>query len=425
MRRRILPLAILAAAAPAAAATLHTPAPAAAGMPAARYTFPPEWEPHAAVWMGWSDDSSHHPVQVAMIRAMLPSVPVKLMVTSDSARSQAKRMLGALGTMRAAVEYVPHPIANFWTRDPGPRFLTDGRSVAVADFAWGNYGYPNELIAGYDTLLLQRGRIGDDVAGRMGVPVVSTGLVAEGGGLEVSSDVIIAYRETAMQRTPGVPLERIEAEYLRVYGKRKVVWLGRSPLADRVFSGPKLANYFGMGANGHIDEYVRFVNDSTVLIAQIDSADAAADALAAADREILLENLADLRAARDARGRPFRIVTLPAPALHAYTWTGPLPAWAKQRDAMGAWFRGYEVGDTIRWVPAVSYMNFFITNGVVLVPKYWREGLPQRERAKDEEVRATLQRLFPGRRIVQVDPLAVNWNGGGMHCITQQEPAVP
>lgn len=392
--------------------------------PPAGHTFPPEWEPHAAVWMGWSDDSSHHAAQLEMIRAMLPTVPIRLMVTSDSARAQVQRALDDSGGPTAGLEYVHNPIPNFWTRDPGPRFLSDGRSLAVADFGWNDFGYPNELRVGHDTLLLKRGSIGDDVAAQMRLPVVATDLVAEGGGLEVTGDLIMTYRETAMQRNPGVPLERIEREYLRVYGKKKVVWLGRSPLADRVFSGPKLANYFGMGANGHIDEYVRFVNDSTVVIAQIDSADAVADQLAAADREILLENLAELKAARDAQGRPFRIVTLPAPALHLHTWTGPLPEWAKRRDEMGAWFRGYEVGDTIRWVPAVSYMNFFITNGVVLVPRYWREGLPEREREKDEEVRITLQRLFPSRRIVQIDPIAINWSGGGMHCITQQQPTV-
>jgi agmatine deiminase len=118
-------------------------------------------------------------------------------------------------------------------------------------------------------------------------------------------------------------------------------------------------------------------------------------------------------------------MTLPVPALHAYMWTGPLPQSAKARDALGAWFRDYEVGDEINWIPAVSYLNFFITNGVVLVPRYWREGLPKREREKDEEVRSTLQQLFPDRRVVQIDAMAVNWSGGGIHCITQQQPRLP
>jgi agmatine deiminase len=126
-------------------------------------------------------------------------------------------------------------------------------------------------------------------------------------------------------------------------------------------------------------------------------------------------------------GRPFDVITLPAPALRHYLRTGPLREEQKRRDsllALGAWYRDFEVGDEIHWVPAVSYLNFVVTNGVVLVPAYWREGLPGREREKDEFVRETFQRLFPERRVVQINPLNVNMIGGGMHCITQQQPRV-
>jgi agmatine deiminase len=91
---------------------------------------------------------------------------------------------------------------------------------------------------------------------------------------------------------------------------------------------------------------------------------------------------------------------------------------------MGAWYRGIKVGETIHWVPATSYLNFVISNGVVLAARYWHKGIPVRERKKDELVRATLQRLFPDRQIVQIDPMAFNWGGGGMHCSTQQQPRV-
>jgi agmatine deiminase len=410
-----------------AAASATTTERRPAGMPDAldeKLEFPPEWAPHDAIWMGWSQDTTHHPVQIEMMRAMLPHVSVRLMVVSDSMRVAAKGALRAAGIDDAAMEYVVYPIPNFWTRDPGPRFVTDGRRLVMAHFAWGNYGYANDLLASHDTLLLRRGRIEPEMAERLGLSIVSSELVAEGGGIEVSGDVLLTYRQTAMQRNPGVPIEQIEREYLRVYGKEKVVWLGRSPYSDRVFAGPKLANYFGMGANGHIDEFVRFVNDSTILIAQVDSADAAADALGAADRRILLENLEELKAARNVDGRPFHIIELPAPGLHHYMWTGPLAEWMKRYDLLDAVYRDFAVGDTIRWVPAASYMNFVITNGVVLVSKYWREGLPEREREKDEQARATLQRLFPDRRIVQIPALPVNFSGGGMHCIVQQQPRV-
>lgn len=391
----------------------------------AAFTFPPEWTPHEAVWMGWSDDSTHHPVQVEMIRAMRPHVGIRLMVVSDSARAHAEAALRSAGVDPGGITFVTHEVPNFWTRDPGPLFLSDGRSLAVASFRWDEYGYPNEVRAMYaDPSLLRRGEIGRDVADALGLPVVASDVVAEGGGVEVSSSVLLTYRETAIQRNPGVPLAEIEREYLRLYGKEKLVWLSRSPLSDRVFAGPKLENYFGWGANGHIDEFVRFVNDSTLVIAQVDSVDAAADALSAADREILLENLAELRRATDAEGRPFHVVTLPTPALHEFMRSGPLPQWAKEFDVLGAVYRDYEVGEEVRRIPLMGYLNFFVTNGVVLVPAYWREGLPEREREKDEEARAALQQLFPDRRIVQIDPLAVNWSGGGMHCITQQQPRV-
>jgi len=169
---------------------------------------------------------------------------------------------------------------------------------------------------------------------------------------------------------------------------------------------------------------VRFVNDSTVAIAQVDSADAATNPLSAADRVILRENLAELRAAVNVDGRPFHIVTLPVPGIQHYMWTGPLSEDDKRADSLGAWYRGTAVGDTIHWVPAVSYLNFVITNGVVLAASYWHEGLPESERQKDQRVRATLERLFPDRQIVQIDPLAFNWSGGGMHCSTQQQPSV-
>ena len=388
------------------------------------YTFPPEYAHQDAIWLGWSEEQRHHPVQVEMIRALLPHVAVRVMVRSDSARAEATRMLAAAGIDTARVGFVEHPLTTNWIRDSGPRFVSDGRRLAVADFAWNGYGYPAEIRATFGSEVLGRGAIDNDIAARMKLPVVSTSIVAEGGALDVSRDVMIAYRQTAMERNPGVPIAEIEREYLRLYGKQKIVWLTRAPLSDRVFSGPKIANYFGWGANGHVDEFVRFVNDSTVAIAQVDSADAATNPLSAADRVILRENLAELRAAVNVDGRPFHIVTLPVPGIQHYMWTGPLSEDDKRADSLGAWYRGTAVGDTIHWVPAVSYLNFVITNGVVLAASYWHEGLPESERQKDQRVRATLERLFPDRQIVQIDPLAFNWSGGGMHCSTQQQPSV-
>ena len=388
------------------------------------FEFPPEWEAHDAIWMGWAEPADHQAVQLEMISALAQHVHVRLMVRPGVHRAQASAALRDAGISPEAVSLVEHDLYNAWIRDTGPRFLTSGDALAVADPGWNAYGYPAELRTGTSRDPMALARIDNDLARRMELPLVSTTVVAEGGGIDVGSDALLAYRETALQRNPGVSLDTIEREYLRVYGKRIMHWLSRSPLSDRVFSGPKYRNYFGWGANGHIDEFVRFVNDRTIVVARIDEVDARADPLAAVDQEILEENFEELMALTDASGKTYRIVTLPVPGLQHYLWTGPLGETEKAQDAMGAWYRSFDVGDEINWVPAISYLNFVISNGVVLVPAYWHEGLPQREREKDRQARDTLAGLFPGRRIVQINPLALNRSGGGMHCMTQQQPVL-
>lgn len=392
--------------------------------PTRHFSFPPEYDPQAAMWLGWSEDSSQHATQVEMIRALLPNIPVRLMVRSEKDRAEAVRMLSRAGIDTARVSFISHPLSTNWIRDSGPRFLSDGKSLEVADFAWNGYGYPSEIRAGFGAEVMGRGVIDNDIANEMKLPVVTSAIVSEGGALDVSHDVMLAYRQTAMERNPGVPFDEIEREYLRLYGKKKIVWMTRAPLSDRVFSGPKIANYFGWGANGHVDEFARFIDDETIAIAQLDPADAASNPLSEADSEILAENLAELRKATNVGGKPFRIVTFPVPGVQYYLRKGTIDDGDKKMDAFGAWYRSLKIGDPINWVPAVSYLNFVISNGVVLAPTYWHEGIPESEKAKDERARSLLRQLFPGRDIVQINPMAFNWSGGGMHCSTQQQPAV-
>ncbi len=427
MRRPATVLALVAAPLALAALLLTGGCAAAPGDRAAaappEFRFPPEWAPHDAIWMGWSPSASRRHVQVEMIRAMAPHVRIRLMVNSDRARAEAMEALDAAGVARDQVEYLQHPTSNFWIRDPGPRFLSDGRRLAVAEFGWNAYGYPRELLIGSATL--NRIAVAESMAARLSLPVVSTSVVSEGGGLDASDAVLLGYKGTALQRNPGVPIADIEREYLRVYGKQKVVWLDQSPISDRVFAGPKLRNYFGDGANGHIDEYARFVSNDTIVIAQIDETDAEDNPLSRADSEILRDNLAQLRAATNVDGQPFHVITLPVPALRHHVRTTRLREQDKKGDTLNALYRDFKVGDEINWVSATSYLNFVVTNGVVLVPRYWREGLPERERDKDEQARRTLQGLFPDRRMVQIDPSDINRSGGGMHCGTQQQPRLP
>jgi agmatine deiminase len=102
---------------------------------------------------------------------------------------------------------------------------------------------------------------------------------------------------------------------------------------------------------------------------------------------LLQENLKRLRLLRDQDGKPFRIVELPMPGVIEYDGQR-LPA---------------------------SYANFYIANGLVLVPTY--------RHANDEKAVAILQKEFPDRRVIGVDSTELIWGLGSFHCITQQEPA--
>jgi agmatine deiminase len=256
----------------------------------------------------------------------------------------------------------------------------------------------------------------------MNLPQLKSEMVSEGGGLDFSTHCILAFRETALQRNPGNTIQEIEKEYLRVFGKKKMIWLNRSPRADKISCGPKAGNYFGWGANGHIDEYARFVNDSAILIAQIDPSQKDQDPLSKADYKILKENLAILKQSKDVKGKPFRIITTPCPTLSLFARKEVLTQEQKNTTVGKCFFQDLSAGAEIYWIPALSYLNFLVTNGVVLVPKYWQEGLPETEKCKDEYVKQVYTMMFPDRKIMQINPLEANWQGGGMHCISQQEP---
>ena len=65
---------------------------------------------------------------------------------------------------------------------------------------------------------------------------------------------------------------------------------------------------------------------------------------------------------------------------------------------------------------AAGYINFYVFNGGVVLPKFG-------DTAADEKARAALQKAYPERAIIQLNIDAIAAGGGGIHCTTQQEPA--
>lgn len=385
------------------------------------FRMPAEWEQHQAVWVGVFNAPGRNLVAAAIVRSIYKHVQVRLNYSADSTKRKFNRLLDSLKIDTSKVTWVKDSIAFNWIRDPGPIFLINKNGEQkVVDFGWNDYG--NCFV--YDQRLKKAdsitGRIDKRMAALLKLPIISSPIVAEGGGLETNgAGVLMSIEETALQRNPGKTLKEIEAEYLRVTHCKKMIWLKRMTLQEKTVKGLHIENWKSSGANGHIDEVARFVAPNTIALAQIDKLEKDKNPISKVDYDILEECYAILKKATDVNGKPFKIIRMPAPDLNVFARSYVLTTSSIKRFSEKFPFK---IGDTVKTVPAVSYMNFFISNNVVLVAKYWKEGMPLKEKEKDEAAKRILAAIYPDRKIIQINPLPVNYLGGGIHCITQQQP---
>ena len=236
--------------------------------------------------------------------------------------------------------------------------------------------------------------------------------------------VMIANEALLHSRNPHLSRAELQRMLLQLPGVRKVVWLPEGPAEDPHLRSTITGRYVGWGTGGHTDQFVRFADPGTVLLAWVGLAQAAAHPVARLTHERMQRNLQILQRATDLDGRPFRIVKVPMPhtlqrpvVLSAAADTHYSEQW-RAEDFLPAEQR--HNGDTVMQVAPASYLNYVAANGVVLVPDYAGHGTPA---STQNKVRAIFERSFPGRRIVFVDSAAANWYAGGPHCATLSQPA--
>ena len=331
---------------------------------------------------------------------------------NDSLMEVAKFRLKELAANMDSLEFIKLPYQSSWMRDP-LMFITNGQNNKILDFEWNCYRI-------YNCEGDLRGQLSNTLQELKGYKKDSTGLYFEGGAIEVNSNTIIAYKALATQRNPDRTIEEVEKILLDKLGKEQIIWLDKFPLIDKPML--KIDRFIGQGANGHIDVTTRFLNDTTILATIISDEDQDKNTLLAHDYRVLQENLTQLKNARQPNGKPYYIETIEAPdySLYGFPWTinGPIYYGLLNDEAR----EKIAIGDSIVIVPALEYANFTITNGLVIASEYWKEGMPESEKRKDEKLRTILEKYFPNRDIITMDALPINWGGGGIHCRTQQEP---
>jgi agmatine deiminase len=408
-----------------------------------RFYMPAEWEPHDAIWLGWEDDQlQYRPTVINIVKSLKRHVKVKVAVSGDSLMQIAKMYLQEGGIDSSELQFYNMSGDRYWIRDHGASFLVNGKGqLAVADFGWNRYGYPGWLEIKYNNnmdsvskYLKQHeantkltGAVDSLMAVAEGASILRTDVKHEGGATEVNGKgTLILNEATVFQRNPGLSKEEIESEFKRVLGATNIIWMKKGLADDPLHFFRKIAgNYVGGGTGGHTDEFVRFANETTILLAWIDESEKDLNPINQMNYERMNENLKILEEARDQDGYPFKVVKVPLPDLivkkitakeHYDSKTDPSPFMKP------SYFAANEApmeGDTLLRVPAASYLNYLVTNGVVLLPTYTAAGSSD---DKENEVKRIFQEQFPEREIVFIDAMPQNWQGGGIHCSTQQQP---
>ncbi len=337
--------------------------------PAVRW--PAEWEPHDTTWIAWPHNEDDWPgrfgpipwVFVEVVRHLSKVERVGILV-DDRGRDQAAALLSQAGVERDRILFLFAFTDRVWARDYLPTSVKAGAEVHGVKWqfnAWAKYdNWESDDRAGHLFVRLT-------IPSRKGHAVVLEGGSIEGNG----AGTLLTTEECLLSgdvqcRNPGFSRADYEAVFAEYLGIRKTLWLKRGIAGD--------------DTHGHIDDLARFVNPTTVVaVAEDDPGDI--------NYERLRENLELLRGMTDQDGRALNVVTLPMPA--------PIV------------FQGQRL-------PA-SYANFYIANGLVLVPTFNDE--------RDRQALATLAELFPDRRVVGVYCGDLIWGLGAIHCMTQQVPA--
>ncbi|MEU1123443.1 agmatine deiminase family protein [Streptomyces sp. NPDC005899] len=336
------------------------------------FRMPPEWAPHERTWMAWPGPNPTFATDAeldgarrawaAVARAVRRFEPVTV-IAGPGQEDGARALLGP------DVEIAVRPLDDAWMRDIGPTFVTDGSRLAAVDWTfngWGAQGWAR----------WERDRhIARAVAELAAVPVHSSPLVNEGGAIHVDGEGTVLLTETVQlggERNPGWSRQAVEEEVHARLGTEKALWLPRGLSGD----------YGTYGTLGHVDIVAAFARPGLVVAhVQPDPSHP--------DHEVTRETVRLLRAARDAAGRRLEVVEIPAPT----TLRGPDGAWADY-----------------------SYINHYLCNGGVVLCAF--------DDPRDDEAAAVLGDLFPDRTVTLVDARTIFAGGGGIHCITQQQPRI-
>ncbi len=389
---------------------------------AQKFRIPAEWENQDDVWLTWFGNERRDSITCRVIEALQPQVKILINVESDLMKNTALKYMGNYTIDKLKIEFFTDPYVDFFIRDY-VFFVKDKKEkLQIVCFDYSSYGmFPDLTGVPMPEEEKKFGKWDERLAIQMSLPTINSEYVFEGGGIEANgSGTLLVIREMALQRNPTKSIQEIEEELKKTLGARKIIWLEKGLIEDKKFpkSGPFYKNYFGGGTNMHIDELCRFVDKNTVVLPYISFEDRNNNPVDSINYPILEANFNILKNATTANGKKIKIIRIPMPEIDQLKFTLTIEETEIEK------FKDFGLikGDTIYRIPATSYCNYFVSNKVVLIPKYWKPGMSEKQKQKDEEVYKVFNEIFPKRQIIQIYTLNVNRGGGGIHCMTHEVP---
>ena len=329
----------------------------------AGYHMPAEWHPHDRCWMAWpcrKDFWGSHLVGTQNAYADVANAVSQF--EPVSMLCPPRDFDNARNLCGEKVEILAVELDDSWIRDSGPNFLLNGTDQLAASLfhfnSWGGKHAP----WGKDAA------VGHRIAEYLGIPSYTSTIYMEGGGINVDGEgTVLATLQNVLNANRNPGLTSTEAEHIlcAALGAKKVVWLPGDPEDTET--------------DGHVDGIACFTAPGKVLVE-------ICPAVGTERHDNLQANLDAILGQRDAQGRELAVATIEE-------------AYETERRSN---------------IFANSYVNFYIANDAIVMPKFGID--------RDDDARKTVQRLFPDREVVQIGISDIAVGGGGIHCITQQQP---
>jgi len=325
---------------------------------------PPEWAPHSATWMGFPSAAypEAHVTDNDVWQAWAAVANIIVDHEPVNMLCHPEQLPIARRLLSSSVVLHEFPMADAWLRDTGPTFVVADNTLKAVDWRFNGWGDNTAFAWGDDA------KIAAHIAEVLAVESIQSPLTNEGGGLHVNGDGVVLLTDTVQldpDRNPEWSRLQVEYEVHKLLGTHRAIWLPHGLWRD----------YAAHGTRGHVDIVACFNELGSVL----------------------------LHKQTDRSHPDYERYALHRQALER--------AELKYSDIAAP----KVLEDRHGWVD-YSYINHYVLNGAVVVPIFSdpHDGLACEQ----------LSEAWPGREIRIVDARVIFAMGGGIHCITQQQPRI-